>query len=189
VFELAGALLPATAAWPVGEVAVEDWGRVNRRQRLRVAGPGDQLLGCDKVDVGQGKDGVNELEETLLAVGPVEEPGRVEEEGEGGLALGVVLQEVLGEDLLDGVGVFGVEATVRHGAGSAPDILESLHGHFPHAGVGAAGTGGDTARVGHLVLQGVRPRWRSSWHRGVVVEAIPAKNRSMKNTIFILVFL
>ena len=29
MFELAGALLPATAAWPVGEVAVEDWGRVN----------------------------------------------------------------------------------------------------------------------------------------------------------------
>ena len=77
-------------------------------------------MGCDKVDVGQGKDGVNELEETLLAVGPVEEPGRVEEEGEGGLALGVVLQEVLGEDLLDGVRVLGVEATVRHGAGSAP---------------------------------------------------------------------
>merc|ERR1719430_1786813 len=27
-------------------------------------------LGCDKVDVGQGKNGVNELEEALLAVSP-----------------------------------------------------------------------------------------------------------------------
>ena len=91
-----------------------------RREGLWVASPGDQLLRGDEVDVGQGKNGVNELEEALLAVSPVEEPGRVEEEGEGGLALGVVLQEVLGEDLLDGVGVLGVEATVRHGAGSAP---------------------------------------------------------------------
>ena len=99
-----------------------------RRQRLWVASPGDQLLGCNKVDIGQGKDGVDELEETLLAVSPVEEPGRVEEEGEGGLALGVVLQEVLGEDLLDGVGVLSVETSVRHGAGSAPE-QNRLLGH------------------------------------------------------------
>ena len=38
-----------------------------------------------------------------------------------------------------------------------PDILESLHGDFPHAWVRAAWAGGDTTRVGHLVLQGVRP--------------------------------
>ena len=91
-----------------------------RRQGLRVASPGNQLLGCDKVDVRQSKDRVNKLEESLFAVSSVEEPGRVEEERERRLALGVVLQEVLGEDLLDGVGVLGVEATVRHGAGSAP---------------------------------------------------------------------
>jgi len=157
VFQLAGALLPATATRPVGEVAVEDWRRVNRGQGLWVTSPGDQLLGCDKVDVGQGKNGVNELEEALLAVSPVEEPGSVEEEGEGRLALGVVLQEVLGEDLLDGVSVLSVETTVSHGAGSSPDVLESLHGDFPHAGVRAAWAGGDTARVGHLVLEGVRP--------------------------------
>ena len=64
-------------------------------QRLREPGPGNHLLRGDKVHVGQGQDGVDKLEEALLAVGPVEEPGRVEEEGEGGLGLGVVLQEVL----------------------------------------------------------------------------------------------
>ena len=52
---------------------------------------------------------------------PVEEPGGVEEEWEGSLSLGVVLEEVLREDLLDGVGVLGVEAAVSHGAGAAPD--------------------------------------------------------------------
>ena len=100
------------------------------RERLRVTSPGDELLGCDEVDVGQGEDRVNELEETLLPVGPVEEPGSVEEEGEGGLALGVVLQEVLGEDLLDGVGVLGVEAAIRHGAGPAPEEMVAFSGYF-----------------------------------------------------------
>ena len=101
-----------------------------RRQGLWVASPGDQLLRGDKVDIGQGKNGVDELEEALLAVGPVEEPGRVEEEGEGRLALGVVLQEVLGEDLLDGVGVLGVETAVRHGAGPAPVQNVAFRGFF-----------------------------------------------------------
>ena len=101
-----------------------------RRQGLWVASPGDQLLRGDKVDVGQGKNGVDELEEALLAVGPVEEPGCVEEEGEGRLALGVVLQEVLGEDLLDGVGVLGVETAVRHGAGPAPVQNVAFRGYF-----------------------------------------------------------
>ena len=101
-----------------------------RRQGLWVASPGDQLLRGDKVDVGQSKNGVNELEEALLPVGPVEEPGSVEEEGEGGLALGVVLQEVLGEDLLDGVSILGVETAVRHGAGSAPVQNVVFSGYF-----------------------------------------------------------
>jgi hypothetical protein len=34
-------------------------------------------------------------------MGPAEEPGGVEEEREGRLGLGVVLQEVLGEDFLE----------------------------------------------------------------------------------------
>ena len=102
-----------------------------RGQGLWVTSPGDQLLGCDKVDVGQGKNGVNELEEALLAVSPVEEPGSVEEEGEGRLALGVVLQEVLGEDLLDGVSVLSVETTVSHGAGSSPVQNATFSGYFP----------------------------------------------------------
>ena len=99
------------------------------RERLRVTSPGDELLGCDEVDVGQGEDRVNELEETLLPVGPVEEPGSVEEEGEGGLALGVVLQEVLGEDLLDGVNILVVEASISHGAGSSSAETEITFCH------------------------------------------------------------
>ena len=104
------------------------------RERLRVTSPGDELLGCDEVHVGQGEDRVNELEETLLPVGPVEEPGSVEEEGEGGLALGVVLQEVLGENLLDGVGVLVVEAAISHGAGatSATTHGQAHHHHHHH---------------------------------------------------------
>ena len=60
-------------------------------------------------------------------MGPVEEPGGVEEEGEGSLALGVVLQEVLGEDLLDCVWLFSVETTVSHGAGASSEMETILH--------------------------------------------------------------
>ena len=59
-------------------------------------------------------------------MGSVEEPGGVEEEWEGGLALGVMLQEVLGEDLLDGVGVLVVEAAVSHGAGTSSVRKQSV---------------------------------------------------------------
>ena len=142
-------------------------------QRLGVASPGDQLLGGDEVDVGQRQDRVDELEEAVLAVRPVEEPGRVEEEREGSLALGVVLQEVLGEDLLDGVRVLVVEAAVGHGAGAAPDVLEGLHGHLPHAGVGLPGAGLHAAAVRHLVLQRVGPAGGLGGHGGVVVEPVP----------------
>ena len=88
-------------------------------------------MGCDKVDIGQGKNGVNELEEALLAVGPVEEPGGVEEEGEGRLALGVMLQEVLSEDLLDGVSVLSVETAIGHGAGSSSVQNATFSDYFP----------------------------------------------------------
>ena len=60
-------------------------------------------------------------------MGPVEEPGGVKEEGEGRLALGVVLQEVLGEDLLDGVGLLSVETTVSHGAGPSSEMETILY--------------------------------------------------------------
>ena len=55
-------------------------------------------------------------------MGPIEEPGGVEKEGKGGLALGVVLQEVLGEDLLNRVSILSVETTVSHGAGASSAI-------------------------------------------------------------------
>ena len=61
-------------------------------------------------------------------MGPVEKPGSVEEQGEGSFALCVVLKEVLGENLLDGVGVFCVETTISHGAGSASEMSEMLSG-------------------------------------------------------------
>jgi hypothetical protein len=64
-------------------------------QRLWEPSPGDHFLRGDEVDVRQGQDRVDELEESLLPMRPVEEPGRVEEEGEGGLRLRVVLQEIL----------------------------------------------------------------------------------------------
>jgi len=68
---------------------------VNIRKWLREPCPGDQLLRGHEVDIGQLEDGVDEPQESLLPVGSVEEPSSVEEEGEGGLRLGVVLQEVL----------------------------------------------------------------------------------------------
>jgi len=93
---------------------------VNLRERFRVASPCDELLGRDKVDVRESKYRVQELEESLLAVGAVKEPSSVEEKREGSLRLGVVLKEVLGENLLDGVRVFVVETTISHGTGASP---------------------------------------------------------------------
>ena len=68
-------------------------------------------------------------------MGAVVEPSSVEEEGEGSLRLGVMVEEVLGEDFLDGVGLLGVEAPVGHGAPAASDVEESGHGDLPHLGV------------------------------------------------------
>jgi hypothetical protein len=105
-------------------------------QRLGVASPGDQFLQGDEVDVGKSEDGVDELKEAILAVGPVEEPGRVEEEGEGRLALGVVLQEVLGEDLLDSVRLLSVETlniqqTVTVSDGMVTGLFPYQHSDIP----------------------------------------------------------
>ena len=106
--------LLATRGWPVTEIAAEDGRVLKGGQWLRVFGPVDQLLAGDEVHVGQGKDGVQKLEESFLSVWPAEEPGRVEEEWEGGLGLGVVLKEVLGEDLLDGGHILIIEASISH---------------------------------------------------------------------------
>lgn len=90
-------------------------------------------------------------------MGAVEEPGSVEEEWEGSLGLGVVFKEVLGEDLLNSVGLLLVETTISHGAGAAANVLDGSHGDLPHSGVGLLGAGLDSTGMGHLVLQGVRP--------------------------------
>ena len=114
MLKLTGVLLLAASGWPVTEVAAEDGRVLKGWQWLGVLGPVDQLLAGYEVHVGQGKDGVQKLEESLLSVWPAEEPGRVEEEWEGGLGLGVVLKEVLGEDLLDGGHILIVEASISH---------------------------------------------------------------------------
>jgi len=176
VAQVTPALLLATPAGPVGEVAVEDGGGVDLWEGFWVPSPGYQLLGGNKVNIGKSEDGVDKLEEPILTVLPVEEPGGVEEQGEGSLALCVVLQEVLGENLLDGVGIFCVETPISHGAGSASHILQSLHGYFPHTGVGLGGARLDAAAVGHAVLQGVGPGGGPCGHGGVVVKSVPAQH-------------
>jgi len=176
MFELASLFLTAAPPGSVGEVTVENWRRVNLRERFRVASPCDELLGRDKVDVRESKYRVQELQESFLAMGAVKEPSSVEEKREGSLRLGVVLKEVLGENLLDRVRVFVVETTVSHGTGASPDILESLHGDLPHPGVRVLWTGSHTAGMGHLVFQGVRPGGGTSGHGRVVVEAIPTQH-------------
>jgi len=150
--------LPAAAPGrPVLEVAAEHPGVVDGGQGLRVAGELNQLLAGDKVDVGQGQDGVDEVEESLDTVGAVVEPSGVEEEGEGGLGLGVVVEKVLGEDLLDGVGLLSVEAAVGHGAPASAHVQQGGHGDLPHLWMRHLGAGLDSARVGHGVLKGVGP--------------------------------
>ena len=68
MLELAGVLLLGAAGRAVNKVAAEGWRVLQRRQRLRILGPVDQLLAGDEVDVGQSQDGVDELEEALLTV-------------------------------------------------------------------------------------------------------------------------
>ena len=53
-------------------------------------------MACDKVDVWELENSVDEVEEPLDPVLVVEEPGRVDEEGEGCLGLGVVVEEIPG---------------------------------------------------------------------------------------------
>ena len=181
MLELAGVLLLGAAGRAVHKVAAEGWRVLQRRQRFRILGPVDQLLAGDEVDVGQSQDGVDELEEALLTVRPAEEPGRVEEERERGLGLGVVLQEVLGEDLLNGLNVFVVEAAVGHGAGSAADVLQDGHRDLPHVRVGQDRAGLDSAGVRDLVVQAVRPRGAGGGHGGVVAETVSEKYKNEQN--------
>ena len=54
------------------------------------------MLASDKIDVRELENSVDEVEEPLDPVLVVEEPGRVDEEGEGGLGLGVVVEEIPG---------------------------------------------------------------------------------------------
>ena len=157
VRDLAGLLLLGAPGWSVDKVAAQGRRGQERFEGFRVLGPVDQLLAGDEVDVRQGQDGVEELEEAVLAVLAVEEPGRVEEERERGLGLGVVLQEVLGEDLLNGLNVFVVEASVGHGAGSAPDVLQDGHRDLPHVRVRHDRAGLDSAGVRDLEVQAVGP--------------------------------
>merc|ERR1719228_2675675 len=71
-------LLPATPTGPVRVVAVEHTGGVNLRKWFREPCPSDDLLRSNEVDVGEGKNGVHKVEESLLTVIAVKEPSRVE---------------------------------------------------------------------------------------------------------------
>jgi hypothetical protein len=51
---------------------------VNLRKWFREPCPRDHLLRGDKVDIGNGEDGVKEVEESFLTVVPVEKPGSME---------------------------------------------------------------------------------------------------------------
>lgn len=157
MLELTGVLLLATSSWPVTEVAPQDGGVLNCGQWLWVLGPVDQLLAGDKVHVGQGKDRVQKLEESFLPVWPAEKPGRVEEEREGSLSLGVVIKEVLGEDLLDRGRVLFVETTVSHRTSSSSDVFQDGHRDLPHVGVREDGAGLYGAGVWDLIVQRVGP--------------------------------
>ena len=165
--------LPGASSGPVSEFAAKCIGGQDGFQRLRILHPTDQFLAGDKVDIGQGQNGVDEREEALLSVRPVEEPGGVEVEWERSLVLGVVVQEVLREDLLDGGRVLLVVASVSHGARAAPDIFQGGHGDLPHARMRLSRAGLDRTRMRHLVFEGVRPSLLRGGHGAVVVEAVP----------------
>ena len=81
-----------------------------------------------------------------------EEPGRVEEERKGSLCLGVVIKEVLGEDLLDGGHILVIETSVSHRASSSADVFQDGHGYLPHVRVREDGAGLDGTGVWDLVV-------------------------------------
>jgi len=115
-------LLLSTPAWSVGEVAVEDWGRMHLWEGFWVSSPGYQLLGGDEVHIRESKDRINKFEESIFTMRPVEKPGSMEKEGEGSFTLCVVLKEILCENLLNGVSIFCVETTISHGARSSSEM-------------------------------------------------------------------
>lgn len=114
MFQLTLVFPPSAPTGSVGEIATQDRRQVDGIQRLRITDPVDQFLTGDEVDVGQGQNGVQEVKESLLAMRSVEEPGCVEKQGKWGLGFGVMFQEVLGEDLLDGSGIFFVKTSISH---------------------------------------------------------------------------
>ncbi len=100
----------------------------------------------------------------------------MEEQGEGSLVLGIMLKEVLGEDLLNGFGILIIEATIGHGAGSTPDILDGWHWDLPHSRMRLGWTGFDGTAMWDLVIQGVGPARGGGGHGAVVVQAVPVQS-------------
>ena len=66
VLELTLVLLPAAPGGPVAEVASNNGAVVDGVEGLGVTHPVDELLTCDKVNIRESKDAVNELEESIL---------------------------------------------------------------------------------------------------------------------------
>lgn len=141
-----------------------------------MSGPIDQFLTGHKVDIGQSQDRVKELEETVLAVRPIEEPSRVEEEGEGSFGFGVVFQKVLGENLLDGGCVLFVVTAVSHGAGAAAHVFNGCHWNFPHTRMRLSGTRLDGTSMLGLEVQSIRPGRVRHRHGAVIVEAVAVQH-------------
>ena len=172
---------------------MKDTGILDFIQRYWMSGPIDQFLTGHKVDIGQSQDRVKELEETVLAVRPIEEPSRVEEEGEGSFGFGVVFQKVLGENLLDGGCVLFVVTAVSHGAGAAAHVFDGCHWNFPHTykrvsqhvldrpsylltRMRLSGTRLDGTSMLGLEVQSIRPGRVRHRHGAVIVEAVAVQH-------------
>ena len=182
------------ASRPVRKVTMKDAGILDFIQRYWMSGPIDQFLTGHKVDIGQSQDRVKELEETVLAVRPIEEPSRVEEKGEGSFGFGVVFQKVLGENLLDGGCVLFIVTAVSHGAGAAAHVFDGCHWNFPHTykrvsqhvlvkpiyylltRVRLSGTRLDGTSMLGLEVQSIRPGRVRHRHGAVIVETVAVQH-------------
>ena len=70
-------------------------------KRLRILHPFDQFLAGNKINIGQGQNGVNKFEKGFSTMRSVEEPSGMEKQREWCLVFGITIQKVLGKYLLD----------------------------------------------------------------------------------------
>jgi len=155
--------------------AVELFRMMDSGEGLRALGEFQKFLAGDKVDIRQLQNRVHKVEESNRPVFVAEEPGGMNKDGKRCLALRVEVQEVASEYPLYTLWVFGVKATVGHGAPDSSLISQAGHGDFPDSWVGPLGARFDGAAVRHGVLQGIGPAGSSllgNWHARVVSELV-----------------